>query len=75
MALNNFQIDYILKNNHITKKYFIGTFPACQFPDIRKRKYGFRRGFIQVYEGKMPVVISQSKFDGFIPSKDIGPPK
>ena len=41
MALNNFQIDYILKNNHITKKYFIGTFPACQFPDVRKRKYGF----------------------------------
>ena len=41
MALNNFQIDYILKNNYITKKYFIGTFPACQFPDITKTKYGF----------------------------------
>ena len=39
MALNNFRIDYILNNNYTTKKYFIGTFPACQIPDIRKRKY------------------------------------
>lgn len=41
MALNNIQIDHVLKNNNVTKRYFLGTFPACQIPDSRRKKYCF----------------------------------
>ena len=65
MALNNFQINYILKNNYITKKYFIGTFPACQFPDIRKRNL-----FYPLHVALSPYnVSSKQEFDYFIITK------
>ena len=39
-ALSTLEIDRILKNNPVTKKEFIGTFPACIVPTPRDR-YAF----------------------------------
>ena len=34
-------VDRILKNNSITKRHYIGTFPACMFPDTNRERYSF----------------------------------
>ena len=34
-------LNTILKENHVTKKSYLGTFPACVFPDTGRKTYSF----------------------------------
>ena len=40
-GLSTNEIDSILKNNVVTKKYYIGTFPSCVIPETGRRIYFF----------------------------------
>ena len=40
-SLTTKKLDLILKNNSVTKKYFLGTFPACLYPDSDRNVYSF----------------------------------
>lgn len=40
-ALTTRELDAILKNNDVTKTFFLGTYPACRFPTSKKRVYSF----------------------------------
>ena len=35
------ELDEILKSNPVTKKYFLGTFPACMSPRTARKRYSF----------------------------------
>ena len=39
--LSTLDIDKILKNNHVTRNMFLGTYPACIIPKTKKTKYSF----------------------------------
>ena len=40
-SLTTLELDELLKNNAVTKKYFLGTFPACMSPLTTRKKYSF----------------------------------
>ena len=40
-ALTTLQIDRTLKQNPVTRNNFIGTFPACIIPSVKKQMYSF----------------------------------
>ena len=40
-ALSNFEIDNVLKRDHVTKNIYLGAFPACEIPKSRKKRYFF----------------------------------
>ena len=40
-ALTTKNIDRVLKTNSVTKKYFLGTYPACILPSRSKQPYSF----------------------------------
>ena len=40
-SLTTLELDELLKNNTVTKKYFLGTFPACMSPLTTRKKYSF----------------------------------
>ena len=40
-ALTTLEIDRILKQNPVTRNNFIGTFPACIIPNVKKQMYSF----------------------------------
>ena len=37
-SLTTLELDELLKNNAVTKKYFLGTFPACMSPLTTRNK-------------------------------------
>ena len=41
MSLTTQELNTILKTNNVTKKYFLGTYPACMHPSTNKRVYSF----------------------------------
>ena len=40
-ALSTLEINKVLGENAVTKRYFIGTYPSCLTPRTRKKKYAF----------------------------------
>ena len=40
-ALSNIDLDGILKRDHVTKKRYLGSFPACEIPISKKKFYFF----------------------------------
>ena len=40
-ALTTRELDVLLKNNQVTKKFYLGTYPACMSPKTSKKKYSF----------------------------------
>ena len=40
-ALNTIDLNQILQRNPITKKVYLGTYPACEIPKSRKKRYCF----------------------------------
>jgi len=40
-SLTTLELDELLKNNAVTKKYFLDTFPACMSPLTARKKYSF----------------------------------
>ena len=40
-SLTTLELDELLKNNAVTRKYFLGTFPACMSPLTTRKKYSF----------------------------------
>ena len=40
-ALSNIDLDMILKRDHVTKKGYLGAFPACEIPISKKKRYFF----------------------------------
>ena len=40
-SLTTLELGELLKNNAVTKKYFLGTFPACMSPLTTRKKYSF----------------------------------
>lgn len=41
IPLTTKQLNEILKNNNVTKRYFLGTFPACNYPISKNGIYSF----------------------------------
>ena len=39
--LTTIQLNDVLMNNPVTKKYYIGTFPGCVIPAVKSKKYSF----------------------------------
>ena len=39
--LTTIQLNDVLMNNPVTKKYYIGTFPGCVIPAVKAKKYSF----------------------------------
>ena len=39
--LTTIQLNNVLMNNPVTKKYYIGTFPGCVIPAVKSKKYSF----------------------------------
>ena len=39
--LTTIQLNDVLMNNPVTKKYYIGTFPGCVIPAVKSKKYAF----------------------------------
>ena len=39
--LTTLQLNEVLMNNPVTKKYYIGTFPGCVIPAVKSKKYSF----------------------------------
>ena len=35
------QLNEILRNNNVTNRYFLGTFPACNYPKLKNDVYSF----------------------------------
>ena len=40
-SLTTKELDAILKRNSVTKRYFLGTFPACIYPESNRNIYSF----------------------------------
>ena len=40
-ALSTIDLNQILQRNPITKKVYLGTYPACEIPKSRKKRYCF----------------------------------
>ena len=40
-ALSNIDLDGILKRDHVTKKGYLGAYPACEIPISKKTRYFF----------------------------------
>lgn len=40
-ALTTKNLDDILKNNSVTSRFFLGTYPSCMSPNTTKKKYSF----------------------------------
>ena len=40
-SLTTKKLDMILKRNNVTKRHFIGAFPACMYPDVNRNVYSF----------------------------------
>lgn len=40
-ALTTIQLNDVLKENPVTKKYYIGTFPGCIIPSSKAKRYSF----------------------------------
>ena len=40
-ALSNIDLDMILKRDHVTKKGYLGAFPACEIPISKRKRYFF----------------------------------
>ena len=40
-ALSSVEINKVLENNNVTKRFFIGTYPSCITPKTSKRTYAF----------------------------------
>ena len=40
-ALSNIDLDRILKRDHVTKKGYLGAYPACEIPISKKTRYFF----------------------------------
>ena len=40
-ALTTVDIDRILMNNSVTKRHYIGTYPACIIPSSKQKQYSF----------------------------------
>ena len=40
-SLTTKELDVILKKNSVTKRYFLGTFPACIYPESNRDVYSF----------------------------------
>ena len=41
MSLKTEELNAILETNNVTKKYFLGTYPACMYPSTNKNVYSF----------------------------------
>ena len=41
IRLNNIDLDMMLKRDHVTKKGYLGTLPACEIPISKKKRYFF----------------------------------
>ena len=40
-ALNNTELDGVMEQNNVTRKLYMGSFPACIFPKPKSRRYFF----------------------------------
>ena len=41
MSLTTEELNAILETNNVTKRYFLGTYPACMYPSTNKNVYSF----------------------------------